>query len=180
MHRDGICPIDPCASGSHWRVVGESDPWLAAMVWQEYETYYHVMTVSCAHQVITGSQDVCLRILRHVRQRVPQPASMASSLETPSVEARSSFLLHSLAPWDQAKYKWNPSVASSIPDCMLVTAAVFDLVQFWRSPDSVHIRHQDVKAHVCKGLNQMNLLSTLHIQVNLLSTPQGTALAIRR
>lgn len=47
---------------------------------------------------------------------------------------------------------------------MLITAAVFDLVQTWRSPDSVHIRHQDVKAHVCKGLNQVNLLSTLRMR----------------
>jgi len=47
---------------------------------------------------------------------------------------------------------------------MLITAAVFDLVQTWRSPDSVHIRHQDVKARVCKRLNQVNLLSTLRMR----------------
>jgi len=47
---------------------------------------------------------------------------------------------------------------------MLIMAAVFDLVQIWHSPDSVHIRHQDVKAHVCEGLNQVNLLSTLRMR----------------
>ena len=131
MHHDAICPTDLCSSGCHWHVLSQSDPRLAATVQQEHETYNQTVTASCAHQVITGSQDVCLRILCHVWQRILQPASMASSLTTPSVEPRSSFHLHFLAPWDPAEYGWNPSVASAIPECMLITAAVFDLVQIW-------------------------------------------------